>query len=325
VSRVLVTGATGFVGRRVCAALAGKGITVRAVLRRPRDAASLPAAETVEIGDIDVSTPWKVPLTGVDAVIHLAARVHQTRDTAPDPLAAYRRVNLEGTRTLLTAAADAGLRRVVLVSTIKVHGERSELGKPFRASDPIRQPDEPYARSKWEAESALWELCEATGLEGVVVRPPLVYGPGVRANFLSLLRLVDRGIPLPLAGVRNERSLVFVGNLADLLVRSVREPAAAGRTLLVADGSPVSTAELLREVASTLDRSPRLVNVPLPLLQVAGKIAGMEGALDRLLGSLAVDDGETRATLGWSPPFQMRAGLEETVNWYRRNERGGGR
>jgi nucleoside-diphosphate-sugar epimerase len=318
-TRVLLTGANGFVGRVAAQALESSGFLVRGAVRSPAAARNLPCRESVVVGSIEGATDWRRALDGVDAVLHLASRVHQVHDTSADPLAEYRRVNVEGTRALAGQAAAAGVRRFVLVSSIKVNGEQTSLGRPFREGDPEADtvPSEPYARSKWEAERVVWEIAGGQRMEGVVVRPPLVYGPGVKANFYTMLAVIDKGIPLPFGSIRNERSLVYVGNLADFLKRVLTHPAAAGRKLLVSDGPPLSTPQLLTRVGHAMGRRPRLLPIPPGAMRAVGRAIGRGAAIDRLCGSLAVDDGPSRRDLGWEPPFTMHEGLRETVGWYR--------
>jgi nucleoside-diphosphate-sugar epimerase len=313
VTRVLVTGATGFVGRHLCAALAARGVGVRAAVRGRPEVPVPGAAEVVEVGDIGPATAWGAALDGVDAVIHLAARVHVMSDDSADPLSEYRRVNTAGTERLARQAAAAGVRRMVLASSVKVNGEETAPGAAFGASD-VPAPADPYGVSKHEAEEALFSVA---GIEGVVVRPPLVYGPGVRANFLALVRAVDRGVPLPLGRISNRRSLVYAGNLADALALCAAHPAAAGRTYLVSDGEPLSTPGLVRALARALGRPARLLPVPPAALRAAGALAGRRAAVARLCGSLVVDDAPLRAELGWAPPLGVDAGLAETVRAYR--------
>lgn len=311
--RVLVTGASGFVGRELCAQLAERGFTVRAALRVPRPGPA-PWAEEARVGEIDGGTRWGDALRGVDAVVHLAARVHHMGAAEQAHMGEYRRVNVHGTEALARQAADAGVKRLVFASSVKVNGEATH-GTPFRPDDPPR-PVDAYGISKRDAEDALWRLCGASGLEGVVVRPPLVYGPGVRANFLQLLRVVDRGIPLPLAAVRNVRSMVFVSNLADALIRALEHPAAAGRTYLAADGS-LSTPALVRQLAAGLGRPVRLFPVPPPAMRLAGRLTGTLDAVGRLCASLEVDAGALEAELGWRPRVTAEDGLRRTAEWYR--------
>jgi UDP-glucose 4-epimerase len=312
--RVLVTGASGFIGGRLCARLRRDGVEVRAALRRP---AAVPGAECVAVGEVGPATDWRPALRGVDVVVHLAGRAHVMREEAADPLAEYRRVNVEGTRRLAQQAAEAGVRRVVFVSSIKVNGEATPPGAAFRAEDDPA-PRDPYGVSKREAEEA---LAGVPGIQTVTVRPPLVYGPGVRANFRRLMQAVARGVPLPLGAVRNRRSLVYVDNLADALAVCATHPEAAGQVFLVSDGPALSTAELVRGVARALGRPARLLPVPAAALRAAGRLAGVRGAVERLCGSLVVDDGPIRRRLGWTPPHAVEAALAATARAFR-EERG---
>ena len=300
-TRVVVTGAAGFVGRTLCPMLAAAGHEVSAITR---DA----------IPEIGPDTDWNTALAGAGAVVHLAARVHVTEEPAADPLTAHRRINTLGTRHLAEAALAAGVRRMVFVSTIKVNGENTPL-EPFRATD-VAAPRDPYGISKREAEQALFQVAGESAMEAVVLRPPLVYGPGVKGNFLSLLRVCSKAPPLPLARVANRRSLIYVGNLADAILRCLTHPAAAGRTFLVSDGEALSTPELVRRVAAALGRPARLFPVPPALLRLAGRLTGKSSAVERLLDSLAVDDREIRQVLDWNPPFSMSRGLQETATWF---------
>ena len=294
-NRALITGATGLVGRALCAELAEHGWQVRAALRVP---ARMENAEAFVAGDV-AHASWDRPLSGVDVVFHLAAVVH-SRGTE----AAYQAVNVAGTQALSSAAARTGVRRFVLVSTIKVNGEATPADRPFRAAD-APQPQDAYARSKWRAEQALATVARGTGLEPVVLRPPLVYGPGVRANFLRLLQLADSGLPLPFASIRNRRSLIYVGNLASLLRVCATHAGAAGKTFLASDGEDLSTPDLIRRMATALGRTPRLLPAPSSLLPA------------KLSGSLAVDTADTRDQLDWRPPYTVDDGLARTVAWYR--------
>jgi len=315
--RVLVTGADGFVGRTLCPFLAAKGYAVRAALRRPPagGADGLPGVrETVTVGEIGPHTDWRAALPGMDAVVHLAARTHVMRETDPHPLDAFRTVNLLGTERLAEAAAAQGVRRLVLLSTLHVHGERSGA-RPFRESDPPH-PAGPYAQSKWEAEQVLMRVAGETGLEGVVVRPPLLYGPEVKGNFLRLLRWVERGLPLPLAGVNNRRSLCGATNLADLLEHCLRRPEAAGETFLAADGEDLSTPELIRRIAVLMSRPARLFYLPPAPLGLAARLAGFGGQWSRLSGSLVVNAEKSRVLLGRQEPETVEEGLARTVRWY---------
>jgi nucleoside-diphosphate-sugar epimerase len=313
VSRFLVTGASGFVGSAVCRLLRSSALVVRGAVRS-LDGALAQGVEPAVVGSIGPSTEWAAALAGVDCVVHLAARVHEMRDRAPDPLAAHREVNAAGTERLARAAAGAGVRRLVFLSSVKVLGEARDA--PYTAEDEPA-PSGPYAVSKWEAEQALWRVSRDSDLGVVVLRSPLVYGPGVRANFLSLMRLVERGVPLPFAAVQNRRSLVFVDNLADAIRAVAQSPRAAGKTYLLSDGEDVSTPELVRRIAEALGTRERLLAVPPVWIRAMARLAGRAAAADRVLGSLAVDSGPIRRDLGWSPPYTMRHGLAVTAEWYR--------
>jgi len=311
---VLVTGATGFVGRALCMRLLRDPVRVLGTVRDSGTSTSLDErVERVRITGIGPDTSWEEKLAGIDVVIHLAARVHVMNDREVDPLAEFRAVNSAGTERLAIEAARAGVRRLVFVSSVKVNGEESDI--PYSPTVPAA-PSDPYGMSKWEAEAALRRIEAETGLEVVVVRPPLIYGPGVKANFRNLLEVVHRGIPLPFASVRNRRSLVYVGNLADALVRCADHPAAAGKTYLVSDGEDLSTPELIRRLAAALGKSARLFSVPPALLLLGGRMTGKEALINRLVGSLSVNDSEIRRELGWHPPFNTESALRETAEWF---------
>lgn len=320
-SSICVTGASGFIGRALCAELVERGLAVRGAVRSLNSVDDDSRVEFVAVGEIGAETDWVGVLDSrvrgnegvVDCVIHCAARSHVMYETESDASAAYRSVNADGARRLAEQAAAARVRRLVYLSSIKVNGEQTALGAPFLFSDaPV--PEDPYGISKWEAEQALREVSAKTGLEVVVIRPPLVYGPGVKGNFLRLLRWVSRGVPLPLGAVQNQRSLVGLENLVDLLIRCVDHPAAAGQTFLVSDGQDLSTPELIRQLADAMDKSPRLIPVPVPLLHLAGHALGKQAEVDRLVGSLQIDSSPTRETLGWTPPVSVEAGVQAMVD-----------
>jgi nucleoside-diphosphate-sugar epimerase len=307
---VLVTGATGFVGTPLCAGLAAAGYRVRRALRASQAA----APDDSIVGDIGPDTDWREALAGVDAVVHLAARTHVLHDTADDPLAAYRRINVEGTQRLATAALRAGVRHFVFMSSIKVNGEATR-DAPFRAADPPR-PEDAYGNTKREAEEVLRTLAAPGGLQLTILRPPLVYGPGVKGNFLRLMKLVARGVPLPLGSIENRRSLVYVGNLNDLVLACLRSPHAAGQTFLVSDGVDLSTPELVRALATALGVRPRLVPFPPRLLELVAAVLRRSDELKRLTGSLEVDANPNLERLGWRPPHTPAQGLAATAEWY---------
>src|ERR1700722_5759198 len=318
--RVLVTGAGGFVGRYVCRKLIGSGYSLRAGVRNVESIPDLLRAipglsDSSLLGDLGANPELRGALAGVSAVVHLAARVHVMKESSGDPLHEFRRVNVEGTKSLAYAAAAAGVRRFIFVSTIKVNGD-STSGEPFNVDMPPA-PQDAYANSKWEAEEALRSVAEESGLEVVVVRPPLVYGPGVRGNFLRLMSLVDRALPLPWPRRENCRSMIGAENLADFLVRCVEHPNAAGQSFLVKDSEDVSTRELIARLARLLGRPVRLVPVPEPLIRLAASLTMKKEAASRVLDSLVIDSHCAQRLLKWVPPVTLDEGLAATVQWYR--------
>lgn len=316
--RILVTGGDGFVGRALLTQLHARGWQATGTSRRlaPGTADS---GNLIASGDLERVTDWRPLLEGHAVVVHTAARVHLLRDRARDPLAAYRAANTAATLRLAQAAAAAGVRRFVFVSSVKVLGEATAPGRPFTAASPLA-PADPYAVSKAEAERGLGAIAQRTGMELVVVRPPLVYGPGVRANFRRLLTWVDRGVPLPLGGLDNRRSLLALDNLVDLLAHCCVAPAAAGATLLASDGEDLSTSELLQRIGTALGRPARLLPASPRLLALASR-CGAAGAVARLTGSLQVDSSAARSRLDWQPPLSVDAGLAAVAAWYREQRR----
>lgn len=313
--KVLVTGANGFVGKALCKSMESNGWHVRGTVRSAEQAAKLPAGvEVVQIESIGEETDWSDALAGVDTVVHLAARVHVMNDTATDPLSAFRQVNVAGTERLARMAATNSVKRFVYISSVKVNGEGALTPYTEHAAS---APQDPYGVSKWEAEQILHKIAAETGLEIGILRPPLVYGPGVKANFLRLFKIVDRGIPLPLDSINNHRSLIYLGNLVDAIVACINHPKASGRTYLVSDDEDVSTPELIRSVAAALDRPARLFPFPPTLMRFAGKLFGKSDAVERLISSLTIDSSKIRQELGWKPPYTLEQGLRETVKWYK--------
>jgi nucleoside-diphosphate-sugar epimerase len=324
--RVLLTGANGFIGRSLRHALAGSGHGVRCAVREgvpARNAAGIvdpftelsrEGLETISIGGIGPDTKWDDALTGIETVVHLAARVHILKERTRNPLAEFRLVNVAGTERLARMAVSAGVRRLVYASSVKVNGEHTH-DLPFTETD-APGPQDAYGLSKWEAEQALLKIAAETGLEVVIVRPPLVYGPGVGGNFLRMMDWINRGFPLPLGSICNARSLIYLGNLVSALVACVTHARAAGKTFLVSDGEDVSTPELIRRLARAMELRPRLVSLPPALLRLAGLLTAKSAEVDRLLGSLRVDSSKIRRELEWAPPFSMTQGLRETAAWY---------
>jgi nucleoside-diphosphate-sugar epimerase len=313
--RILITGASGFVGRVLVEQALGAGHAVTAAYRQPPDGLARNSLRIVQVGDLEHES-WEDALTGVDTIVHAAGRAHVMK-TGPDSAQRFLRVNTDATRSLALTAARHGVRRLVYVSSIKVNGEltRGPTGS-FRETD-TPQPSDPYAHSKLATERALWEVAATTKLEVAIVRPPLVFGPGVRANFLALMRWIDRGVPLPLGSVRNRRTLVSVWNLCDLLLKCAQHPAAAGQVFLAGDARPLSIVELIELLAEGLGRRPRLVPVPLALLRVTARVFGRQEQLRRLSDSLIVDTSKAQRELGWEPVVDPEEALRRTARWYR--------
>ena len=308
---LLITGGTGFVGQHLVSALIQRNLPYQIAVRTQAGNSAHP--ECISVGNINALTAWSQALEGVTDVVHLAARVHITQETSKDAYAAFRAVNTEGTLHLARQAAAAGVRRFIFLSSIKVNGE----GKPqaYLETD-TPAPEDAYAASKWEAEQGLWKISAETGMQMVILRIPLVYGPGVGANFLQLFQTVNKGWPLPLGGIANRRSLLYVDNLVDAMLVALEHPDAANKLYLLSDGQDVSTSQLVERIAQALNKTPRLFSLPQGMLPLAASVLGKSSAVDRLYGSLYLDSAKIRQELSWTPPFLMQQGLAETAQWF---------
>jgi len=310
VRHILVTGANGFVGRFLCAEAVARNFVISEATRTPCNERI--GVKNIVVGDVDSNTDWQKALMGCDVVIHLAARVHVMHEYSQDPFTEFRRVNVAGTEQLARSAAVSGVKRLVYVSSVKVNGEETISSRVYCEQDaPV--PQDPYGVSKWEAEQALHKIAKETGLEVVIVRPPLVYGAGVKGNFAQMLSVLARGLPLPLASITNRRSLIYVENLVDALILCATHPAAAGQTYLVSDGEDISTPDLLRKLSLAMNKRPRLFSLPVILLKLVGRLVGKSDQVARLLGSLQVDSSKIRRELSWVPPYSVDEGLRATV------------
>lgn len=305
---ILVTGANGFVGKRLVEAVVELGYVTKKATRNDY-------ADSITVGEIDGQTDWQLALNNVDIVVHTAARVHVMNELESEPLVEFRRVNVDGTLNLARQAAAAGVKRFIFISSIKVNGEKTTAGHPFSADD-IASPSDPYGISKHEAEQGLRLLSQQAGMEIVIIRPPLVYGPGVKANFRSMMLWLSRGVPLPLGLIRNQRSLVFIENLIDFIVLCSDHPAAANQTFLVSDGEDLSTTDLLRKMGLALNTPARLFLVPSTFIIFLASMFGKGDVARRLCESLQVDIFKTRNVLGWSPKLSVDEGLSKTAQGF---------
>jgi nucleoside-diphosphate-sugar epimerase len=298
--------------------MVSRGWKVRASVRSREKIKSLPKEiQILETGSIGPDTQWAHALDNVDSVVHLAGRVHVMEDSSSDPLSEYRIVNTAGTEKLARSAASSGVRRFIFMSTVKVNGEGR--GIPY-CEDDIHGPSDPYSISKWEAEKIIKAIANETGIETVIIRAPMVYGPEVKANFLRLLKAVDRGIPMPVAGINNKRSMIYLGNLVDSIIACIDHSETAGQTYLVSDGEDISTPELIRQIAESLGKPAKLFYLPLFMLSLAGMITGNSHAIGRLTGSLTVDTSKIKKKLNWNPPFTLAQGLKQTAEWYKKTD-----
>jgi UDP-glucose 4-epimerase len=309
--KILVTGATGFIGTQLSETLANSGHQVRDTARSV--APNCSTTHELITCDLESADNLDHLTTGCDAIIHLAGRAHVMSDDPATSESLYLSANVDVTRKLALSAARTGVKRMILMSSVKVNGESTSIGAPFTSQD-TPNPQDPYGRSKTQAEQVLWDIASKSELEGVVIRPPLVYGPGVRANFASLIGIVNRGIPLPLGSIQNKRSFVSIDNLIDCIATALQSSNAAGQIFLVSDGNDLSTPELIRSIASALHKSPMLIPVPTALLKLAATTVGKRSAYDRLCGSLAVDIAPTKQKLSWTPPFTVQDSLQRTVD-----------
>lgn len=309
---IAITGATGFLGNALLRRLTSQCKVVALVRQQPLE--ELAGVEYRICGDLSPTQEWGDLLSGVNVVIHTAARVHVMHDCSASARE-YSRTNVEGTLNLAQQAANREARRFIFISSIKVNGESTLLDEPFQAAD-APKPEDPYGISKMEAELGLYQISKDTSMEVVCIRPPLVYGPGVKGNFLSLLRLLERGFPLPLGAIHNRRSLVALDNLVDLIITCLEHPAAANQSFLVSDDEDLSTTALLQRIGHALDKHARLIPLPPGLLQWGAKLLGKEDVAQRLLGNLQVDISKTKDLLGWEPPISVDEGLKKTAQWY---------
>ncbi len=307
--KILVTGANGFVGQRLCAFLAKQGISVKAAVRHA-DTAVYPSSlvEKTILGSLENWDAFKSGMTdvfsNVDTVVHLASRVHMMQEVSLDPFSEYQKVNVKATENLANAAVKFGVRRFIYVSSIKVNGEHTVGEQRFSELD-LPNPQDHYGQSKWDAERALREIAKATGLEVVIIRPPLVYGKGVKANFQKLIQAIKNGWPLPLGAVNNKRSLIYVENLVDAIFVCLNSEKARNQTYLLSDGDDVSTPELIRRLAIALHKPAKLLSFPPISLRLAAALTGKRAGVERLLSSLRVDNRQICSDLNWQPPYQM--------------------
>jgi len=312
---VLITGADGFIGKSLCTEMVSRGWKVRASIRSGNRIRSISKEiEIIETGSIGPDTDWAHALENVESVVHLAGRVHVMEDSLFDSLLGYRIVNTAGTEKLARSAASSGVRRFIFMSTVKVNGEGREA--PYTEDD-IPAPADSYSKSKRDAENKIKEIAIETGMEVLIIRAPIVYGPEVKANFLKLLKAIDRGVPMPFAGIKNKRSMIYIGNLVDSIIACISNPKAAGQTYLASDGVDISTSELIRQMAKALGKPAKLFYLPLFVLQLAGIITGKSQEIERLTGSLVVDSSKIRKELNWNPPFTLAHGLKQTAEWFK--------
>ena len=317
---VLVTGANGFVGTSLCSVLSASGLNVVAAVRSSSSNCQEYIRKIV-VGNISPYTSWENALNNIDVVVHLASRVHVMDEITKDPLAEYRLINVTATENLARQCVNKGVKRFIFLSSIKVNGEKTD-GKPFHPDD-IPIPQDNYAVSKLEAEILLRKIEQESDMEVVIIRPPLIYGPGVKGNFLRLLKIVNIGTPLPLGKVSNQRSLVSLPNLCDLVRVCIKNPKAAGRTFLVSDGEDLTTSELLYKLSYMMNKPSRYFRFPVRLIRLAGKMTGKSLIVNRLCDSLQIDITSLKNTFDWTPPFSVDEGLRLTVSWFMQTDQNG--
>lgn len=311
---ILITGATGFVGRQLVTELLVQKFSVFAIVRDEGAVVPIGATKIIK-GDLTTIKDWLPVLQNIDIVIHLAGRAHIVDDSVADPLAEFRKVNTKASLKLAKQAAEAGVKRFVFISSVKVNGEITCLDKPFKPDDHF-VPDDPYGLSKYEAEQGVMALAKETDMEVVIIRPPLVYGSGVRANFASMIRWVDKGVPLPFGAIHNKRSLVALDNLVSFIICCMKHPKAANEIFLISDGEDVSTTQLLKKVADALGKKTMLVPIPVELMRWVAKLFAKRGMANRLFSSLQVDSSKAYDLLAWEPMTSMDEQLQKTVNAY---------
>ena len=311
---ILLTGANGFVGKELVIQSKKRNLEVKCVIRG-KSPSPVKENSTIRIDSISTHGDWARELLDVESIIHTAARVHIMNDDASDSLVEFRKINTDGTLNLARQAADSGIKRFIYLSSIKVNGEDTMSGVSFSPDDEFI-PDDPYGLSKYEAEQGLLVLAKETNMEVVIIRPPLVYGPGVKANFASMMKWVYKGVPLPFGAVHNQRSLVALDNLVSFIIHCIDHPKAANEIFLISDGEDVSTTELLQKVAKAFGKRPFLIPVPVSLMKFTAKLLGKADVADRLFGSLQVDSSKARDLLGWKRVISIDEQLEKTVEAY---------
>tara|TARA_B000000475_G_C16001413_1_gene449077 strand:- start:31 stop:975 length:945 start_codon:yes stop_codon:yes gene_type:complete len=310
-SKLLVTGGSGFIGKAICENLNKNNHKIN-ITSRQDISTNLNSVKVYNINKIDINTNWFKALNAVSCVIHCAAKTHVMNNNEQNSLSSFRKINVEGTLNLAKQASACGVKRFIFLSSIKVNGERTEKSSIFRCND-TPKPEDFYSISKWEAEKGLWEISKKTGLEVVIIRAPLVYGSGVKGNLRRLIKIIKSRIPLPFSLIKNQRSLISIDNLVNLIIHCIDAHKASGNTFLVSDGKDLSTPDLVRHIASSLGLSDRLFPLPLSLLKFFGFLLGKKLEIDRLIGSLRIDNSYTKETLNWTPSVSVEEGIRRMV------------